>query len=107
MKKKFMIVLLAVACAAVCASGLAACGNTDGDDPIAVSGVTLGKTELTLDVGGEETLTATVTPDDADDKSVTWSVSPAGIVEVDGGKVTAIAAGTATVTATAGGKRAS
>ncbi len=107
MKKKFMIVLLAVACAAVCASGLAACGNTDGDDPIAVSGVTLGKTELTLDVGGEETLTATVTPDDADDKSVTWSVSSAGIVEVDGGKVTAIAAGTATVTATAGGKSAS
>ena len=50
---------------------------------IAVTGVTLNKTELTLEVDGSETLTATVAPDDATNKEVTWSSDKPEIVTVD------------------------
>lgn len=74
--------------------------------PVAVSGVTLDKSSLTLEVGGEATLTATVAPEDADDKTVTWSSDKESVATVVGGKVTAVAEGEATITATAGGKSA-
>jgi uncharacterized protein YjdB len=52
---------------------------------------------LALAVGASETLTATVAPADAADKSGTWSSSDDTIATIDqAGKVTAIAAGTAT-----------
>lgn len=76
------------------------------DDVIRVTSVTLDKSAITLDVGETETITATVLPNNATDKTVTWSVSPVGIVTVDGGKVTAVSDGAATVTATADGKSA-
>ena len=41
---------------------------------VAVTGVALNKTSTTLTVGGTETLTAAVSPDDATDKTVKWSV---------------------------------
>ena len=63
--------------------------------------VTLNKTELTLDEGANETLTATVAPEDAADKAITWSTSDDKVATVKDGKVTAVAAGTATITATA------
>ena len=69
---------------------------------IAVTGVSLDKTELTLTVGGSETLTATVKPDNATDKTVTWTTSNAAVATVDNGTVTAVAAGNATITAQAG-----
>ncbi len=74
---------------------------------VAVEKVELNKGSLTLDIGDEETLTATVTPENADNKTVTWSSDKPDIATVsNSGKVTAKAAGTATITATAGGKSA-
>ena len=76
---------------------------------IPVTGVSLNKTELTLPAGGTETLIATVTPDDATDKSVTWSSSNPAVATVgNDGKVTAVSVGTATITVTTvdGGKTA-
>ncbi|ASV96565.1 Ig domain-containing protein [Enterococcus faecium] len=73
------------------------------------SGVTLNKTTTTLAVGASETLSATVLPADATDKSVKYSSSDEAIATVTPvqGKITGIAAGTATITATtANGKTA-
>ena len=67
-----------------------------------VTGVTLSQTEAAMTVGGETlTLTATVAPDDAKGKTVTWTTSDASVATVADGVVTAVAAGTATITATA------
>ena len=75
---------------------------------IGVTSVTLDKTDLTLDVNDKATLTATVNPNDATNKTATWKSDKPEIVEVDSnGNVTAKAAGTATITATADGKSAS
>jgi uncharacterized repeat protein (TIGR02543 family) len=76
--------------------------------PVLVTGVTLNKNTLPLTVGGTETLTATVAPNNATDKAVTWSISPSGVATVSNGTVTAVSAGTATITVTTadGGKTA-
>lgn len=66
---------------------------------IAVTGVKLDKTTLTLNAGKSEQLTATVSPSDATNKSVTWSSNNSN-VSVSGGKVTAKTAGSAIVTVT-------
>ena len=76
---------------------------------IPVTGVTLNKTALTLNIGANETLTATVAPADATNKKVTWKSSDAAVATVDAnGKVTAVKAGEATITVTTedGGKTA-
>ncbi len=52
-------------------------------------------------MGGTETLTATVSPDNATDKTVTWSTSDSSVATVADGVVTAVGKGTATITATA------
>ena len=70
---------------------------------VPVSSITLDKTTLSLAVGESATLTATVKPDDATDKNVTWSSSDESIAKVDNGKVTALKIGSAIVTATAAG----
>ena len=70
--------------------------------PVAVTGVSLNKNSTTLTVGGTETLTATVSPDGAMDKTVTWSSDNTSVATVDAnGLVTAVAEGTATITVTA------
>ena len=64
--------------------------------------ITLSQSSATLHEGKSLTLGATVSPDDADDKTMTWSSSDESIATVDGeGKVTAIVVGNATITATA------
>ena len=68
-----------------------------------VNGISLDKDEATLTEGKSMTLVATVSPDDATDKTVTWSSSNTSVATVVDGVVTAIALGTATITATAGG----
>ncbi len=74
---------------------------------IAVSEVRLDKTELTLYEGDEETLTASVLPEDATDKTITWTSSDKSIASIESGKVKAVGKGTAKITASAGGKSAS
>lgn len=74
---------------------------------IGVQSVTLNKSTLPLVEGESETLIATVKPDYATDKTVTWSTSSEAVATVDqNGKVTAVKAGTATITAKAGEKTA-
>ena len=69
---------------------------------VAVTSITLSATEATINVGATETLAVTaVTPDNATDKTVTWSSSDKAIATVADGVVTAVAAGTAIITATA------
>lgn len=70
---------------------------------IPTTGITLNQTALALNVGGSSTLTATVTPSNATNKTVTWTTSNASIATVSGGKVTAVGPGTATITATTSG----
>jgi len=66
---------------------------------IAVTNVSLNKSTINLQVGGNETLTATVLPDNATNKNLTWSSSAPAIASVDQtGKVTAHAAGSAIIT---------
>ena len=84
----------------------ASCAVTVVAKTIDVSSVTLSKSELTLTEGESETITATVKPDDATDKTVSWSSSDPAVATVDGGKITAVKEGTATITAKAGDKTA-
>lgn len=66
-----------------------------------VEQITLNKTEGTLTVGNSVTVTATVTPDNATNATVNWTSSDETVATVDSnGKVTAVAAGSATITAT-------
>ena len=77
-------------------------GSSSGE--VAVESVTLDKTAAELDVGEAVTLTATVTPDNATDKTVTWESSDSSVATVENGVVTGVAAGDATITAKAGSK---
>ena len=66
-----------------------------------VEQITLNKTEGVLTVGNSVTVTATVTPNNATNTTVNWTSSDEKVATVDSnGKVTAVAAGNATITAT-------
>ena len=86
----------------------ATCKVTVKANVVAVTSVKLDKTELALTVGDAAVqLKATVAPDNATDKTVTWSIDKTSVATVDAtGKVTAVAEGTATITAKAGDKTA-
>ncbi len=87
---------------------LASCKTKEKEIP--VSEVRLSETTHELTVGEDFTLKATVLPDNATDKSVTWTCSPESVISVaQNGKVTGIAPGTGTVTVTStdGGRKAS
>jgi uncharacterized protein YjdB len=86
----------------------ATCAVTVVDAVVPVRDVTLNKTSLTLNVGGGETLVATVQPANATNKSVSWASSNPGVASVGNGLITAIAPGSAVVTVTTqdGGKTA-
>ncbi|MBQ6984256.1 MAG: Ig domain-containing protein [Paludibacteraceae bacterium] len=64
---------------------------------VEVKSVELNKQALELRVGDNETLTATVKPDDAVDKTLAWGSTNASIASVQNGKVTAVAEGTAKI----------
>lgn len=75
-------------------------GTPSGDVTYKVTGVSLNKGSLTLDVGESKTLYATVQPDNATKQNVTWSSNNANVAIVEDGKVTAVAEGEATITVT-------
>ena len=70
------------------------------DAPVAVTGVSLNKASMTLAIGDSETLTATVEPEEASNKNVTWTTSNSSVATVTNGVVTGVAEGTATITVT-------
>ncbi len=86
----------------------ATCKVTVKAPVVAVTSVKLDKTELALTVGDAAVqLKATVAPDNATDKTVTWTSDKPAVATVDAtGKVTAVAEGEATITAKAGDKTA-
>ena len=82
------------------------CGyvRTVTTEPVPVDSITLNKTSTSISVGNSEKLTATVEPYDATNKNVTWTSSDTSVATVaPDGTVTAVKAGTATITATAEG----
>ncbi len=75
---------------------------------VLVTDVLLDKEAVVLEMGDTDILTATVLPDNASDKTVTWSSSNPAVATVDDqGKITALDLGEAIITATCGGKSAS
>ena len=103
MKKIFSFGLLAAATMLIAFSS---CKPTNAVKK--VTDVKLSETTKTITVGEEFTLTATVAPADAADKTVMWTSDDSNVATVNGGKVTAVAAGTAKITVTTkdGGKTA-
>ncbi|GMA14491.1 hypothetical protein E5F05_09760 [Deinococcus metallilatus] len=84
--------------------GLVACGTGGNDNPSlaqsTVTGVTLSSGSLNLSSGSSQTLTASVQGSGSVNPAVTWSSSNPGVAAVDGGgRVTGVAAGSATITA--------
>lgn len=73
---------------------------------IPVESVMLNQSAVSVNKGESFTLSATVSPDNATDKSVKWESSDKNIVSVENGFVRALGAGTATITARAGNKSA-
>ena len=80
-------------------------GNTTSPT-VNVSSISLSKSKISLTVGNSTTVKATVKPSNATNKTVSWSSSNTSIATVKNGKITAKKAGTATITAKAGGKSA-
>jgi hypothetical protein len=107
-----MRILYTIALVAVIGFSFIACDDGGGDDgtgtttttPVTVTGVTLNKNSVVLAVEGTETLTASVEPADATNKSVTWSSSDDTVATVTANGanvvVTAVTAGSATITVT-------
>ena len=78
----------------------ATCDVTVVAGKVSVTGVELDKTSLGMKEGDEETLTATVKPEDAENKNVIWSSSNTDVATVANGKVVAKAVGTSVITVT-------
>lgn len=79
-------------------------------DPVSVTGISVAPTSITIDIKGHEQLTATVTPEDASNKSFSWTSSNPSIATVSSmGVVVGVSTGDAIITATTndGGKTAS
>ncbi len=77
------------------------------ENPTVPTGIQLSSTSTSLEAGKRLQLTATVTPDSATDKTVTWSSDNTKVATVSKGIVTGVAAGSATITAeTANGLKA-
>jgi len=95
--KNVFLTLAALICAALACSS---CGDRPGEitpKVINVTGVTLNKPAMSLVERGTEALIATVAPDDATNRTVSWSSSDPAVATISGGIVTAVKAGTAAI----------
>ena len=98
---RFLLKGLASVFALAVMFGTVSCSDDDEKEgTIAVSAVAVNPTIAAVKPGATVTLSATVTPEDATDKTITWSSSDEKVATVDGGKVTGVAEGSATITAT-------
>ena len=108
MKVKKLLCVLAAALALCSVALFAACSRSEADpapetETVAVTGISFDKTELALVAGGTEKLTATVTPNNASNKTVTWTSDDESVATIHpDGTVTAVGEGVATITASAG-----
>ena len=100
MRKKYLLLLPFL----TFAMSTAACNNANVDptpSTVAVTGVKLDQSSITLDVGDTKQLKATVEPENATDKTVSWTVGDSSIASVRDGLVSALAKGSTVVTVTA------
>ena len=112
--KKYLFALAALSLLFACTPEENGADNNQsgngGDKTVHVTGISLDRNSATIKEGEYFTLVATVTPSNADNKSVSWSSSSDAVATVDAsGKVTGVKTGSATITATAadGGMKAS
>ena len=84
----------------------ASCTVTVKAARVPVSSVILDRSTLELSVDGTARLTATVRPENADDRTVVWQSSREDVATVSGGIVRGVAEGSALISATAGGAKA-
>lgn len=79
-------------------------GTSEMPDPepevVPVTGVTLNKNTASIKIGGTVNLIATVKPENAANKNVSWVSSNKAVATVEDGVVTAVAEGTAIITVT-------
>ena len=87
----------------------ASCNVTVKNKGVPVQSVALDKSSAEMTEGDELTLVATIAPDNATNKNLSWSSSAADVASVDNGKVTALKPGSAVITVKTedGGKTAS
>lgn len=74
--------------------------NPADKTPVSVTGVSLNKALVKFEIGDMDTLTATVSPDNADDKTVIWESSDSDVVIVENGIITALSEGSAFIKVT-------
>lgn len=95
MNKKLVLIFLSLLSIVI---SFSSCG---GDDDVSVSGIKLDKTTLSLLKGESGKLTATISPEDATNKTINWTSSNTGVATVDiNGNVTALSTGTSIISAT-------
>ena len=95
MKNYLLLVLAAVAlCFTACKK------DNPEPKPVAVTGISLDKTMVGLEIGESATVQAVITPSNATNKAVEWSVADTAVATVSNGVVTGVAVGETTLTAT-------
>lgn len=99
LKKRLWITICALICCFVCGIAVA-CGNDEADDGGDTTKQTITLERNTVEMELYEQLTLTATPEPAG--TVTWTTSNDEAVLVDGGTLTAVGVGTATITAAVG-----
>jgi len=80
--------------------------NNNGNQKVAVTGVTLNQSTVKLAIGESVVLSATISPSNASVKNVSWASSDISVATVSNGNVKAVKEGSATITAAAGEKSA-
>ncbi|MBR6656381.1 MAG: Ig-like domain-containing protein [Alistipes sp.] len=90
--------LLALAAVALC---FTACKKDNPEPtPVAVTGISLDKTMVALEIDESATVKAIIAPENATNKAVEWSVADTAVATVSNGVVTGVAVGETTLTAT-------